>query len=127
MCQGSCSTNTCQQTCSPVEAQLHTALAEIQTLAQQQQLQALNALPRNDGQPAPAAFAMQLIIAKATTALDATLAPAPDAAKPVTLHRGRSGLLAGCGCPSTADFTSKLMDQTAGLLYMNHAQHRRAA
>jgi hypothetical protein len=127
MCQGSCSTNSCQQTCSSAESQLRTALAEIQTLAQQQ-LQAMTALPHKEGQPAPGAFAMQLIVTRAEAALAA--APATENVKPITVHRGSSTLsamLAGCGCRSDADCTCRVMDQAASLLYRSHERHRNAA
>ena len=127
MCQGSCSTNTCQQTCSPAEAQLRQALADIHTLAQQQ-LQALQALVGPEGTPQPAAFALRLITTRVEDALAA--APAVETVKPVTLHLGSSPLnarLAGCGCRSDADCTCRVMDQSARLLYDSHERYRRAA
>lgn len=125
MCQGSCSTNTCQQTCSPTEARLRHALAEIQKHAQQQ-LQ----LRGKDGQPHPGAFAMQFIATLAEEGL-AGVAPAPaPVTHPVTVHRGSSAvsaMLSGCGCRTTADCSCRVMDQAASMLYQSHAPHRRAA
>jgi hypothetical protein len=118
MCQGSCSTNTCQQTCSPVEAQLRQALAEIRKTALQQ-LQ----LRGKDGQPHPGAFAMQLIATLAEEGLNDGAAPAP-AMQPVTMHRSRADLFANCGCRSTADCRCMAMDAQAKILYDGH---RRAA
>jgi hypothetical protein len=118
MCQGSCSTNTCQQTCSPVEAKLRQALAEIQKTALQQ-LQ----LRGKDGQPHPGAFTMQLI----ATLAEEGLAPAAAAEQPVTVHRARVDLFATCGCRSTADCRCMAMDTQAKVLYQAHERNRRAA
>lgn len=127
MCQGSCSTNTCQQTCSPGEAQLRQALAEIKKLAEQQ-LQALQALRNPDEGPQPSAFALRLIATRAEDALAS--APATETVKPVTMHLGSSKLnamLAGCGCRTNADCTCRVMDLSAKMLYDSHERHRQAA
>ena len=130
MCQGVCPSNAGPQAGS-VEAQLRLALAEIQTMANQQ-LQAVLALPRKDGQEPPAAFAMQLIATRAAAALEeaaATVTPAP--AQTVLFHRpgqpGERSWAAKCGCRSTADCNCMSMDMTARLLYQSHEAHRRAA
>lgn len=117
MCQGSCSTNTCQQTCSPTEARLRHALAEIQKHALQQ-----SQLRGKDGQPHPGAFAMQLIATLAEEGLSSP--PAQPAEQPVTLHRARADLFSNCGCRSTADCRCMAMDAQAKILYDGH---RRAA
>jgi hypothetical protein len=129
MCQGSCSTNTCQQTCSPAEAQLRKTLADIQKLAEQQ-LQALQALRGPDDKPQPAAFALRLIATRAEAALEAAPAPATGVTQPVTVHRpGQLGrdFTSKCGCRSTTECNCMAMDLTASLLYRSHEQHRRTA
>lgn len=127
MCQGTCSTTTCQQTCSPAEAQLRQTLADIKKLAEQQ-LQALQALGGPADKPQPAAFALRLIATRAETALEAAPAPvpAPSNAQPVTVHRpGQlAQSMATCGCRSSADCRCMSMDAAARLLYRNHEQHR---
>ena len=119
MCQGTCSTNTCQQTCSPGEAQLRQTLADIKKLAEQQ-LQALQALGAPDDKPQPAAFALRLIATRAESALEAAAAPA---AQPVTIHRPGT-LGPNCGCRSTSECNCMAMDLTASLLYKSHERHR---
>lgn len=113
MGQGRCSTAACQQSCSPVEAELRRALAEIQTLAQQQ-LQALEALPGYAGQPPPAAGLAQ------AEAVNPGVTSRPGQTPP-RLHDSK------CGCRSTADCNCLAMDMTARLLYQSHEAHRRAA
>lgn len=130
MCQGVCPSNARPQAGS-VEAQLRLALAEIQTLANQQ-LQAVLALPRKDGQEPPAAFAMQLIATRAAAALEEASAPAaPAPVQPVLVHRpgqpGQRSWEAKCGCRSTADCNCMSMDMAARMLYQSHESHRRAA
>jgi hypothetical protein len=126
MCQGTCSTASCQKTCSPAEKQLRHALAEIQTIAQQQ-LQALVALRGPDGQLPPAAFALQLISTRAAAVIEA--APAPVLAEaPVTMHGSlKNAFTATCGCRSTADCRCVTMDLAAAMLYKKHEQHRQPA
>lgn len=126
MCQGTCSTASCESACSPTEAHLRRVLADIQTLAQQQ-LQALAALRGPDGQMPPAAFALQLIGTRAAAGLTDAPAPAPAVA-PVAMHRSLSSALnTKCGCRSTADCRCMTMDLTASLLYRSHEQHRNPA
>jgi len=128
MCQGTCSADTCQQTCSPADAHLRQVLGDIQTLASQQ-LQALFALRGTDGQLPPAAFALQLIVTRAAAGLEPTVAPAPTV--PVMLHRPgqqtERSLTADCGGRGSDDCRCMSMDLTASMLYRSHEPHRRAA